>query len=137
MDAQLRWFRAPALGAVNGWRQKLEDRLRRALSKIAQALRVCSDRMAGAFQGAARQVELRGFDEQVIRIEGCGGENADLRGGERHQDGGQDAGFGERERALEFQHAPAGIALDRRRYLRGRTNDRQLVGGARYRTEKR
>ena len=92
-------------------------------------------RVACLFQNGHGGVETFAGYQQVIRVEGRKDEETDSRSGERAGECGKDADFGEHERAVNFDDAPAALMLDAGGNVGLLGNDGKFVSGPSYRKE--
>ena len=90
-------------------------------------LQLC-DRIAGVFQCGERLIEAVLLDQDVIRVEGGDGKDADLVGCQLLGDPGQDTDQGEVERTLNTEGPPSVFPVGRiTRYQLGRTDQRPFL----------
>lgn len=88
--------------------------------------------VAGFFENGHGGVETFPGHKQVVRVEGRKDEETDVRGGERAGKGSEHADFGEHERAVNFDDAPAALMLNGGRNTRLLDDDGKFVGGPSY-----
>ena len=82
--------------------------------------------VAGGLEHGNRGVGLCALDEDVVRIEGADGEDADAVRREWREAGREDPDLVEREWTVQLQHLPAALGPDTRRCRPLVTNDRAL-----------
>ncbi len=88
-------------------------------------------------KGGECPVEVLGLREDVIRVEGRNGEDADAGVGEGPREGGKDADEGEVERSRDAERAPAVAAGNRACRHQGRRADERLLAVRRAREDER
>lgn len=87
------------------------------------------------FQDGRGGVKTFPGHQQVIRVEGRKDEETDARGSERPGQCGEHADFGEHERAVNFDDAPASLMLNSGRDARLFRDDGKFVRGPSHRKE--